>query len=82
MRKWKKVLCVVLCIPVMSGLIRTTGTPDKVQASDLTNDLIKEKEAEIDSAKELKKQLQSNLTDVKRSKRNWKPQRESDTVRD
>lgn len=77
MRKWKKVLCVVLCIPVMSGLIRTTGTPDKVQASDLTNDLIKEKEAEIDSAKELKKQLQSNLTDVKKVKEELEASKEN-----
>lgn len=38
------------------------------RASELTNDLIKEKEQEIEDARESKEQLQSSLTDVKRVK--------------
>lgn len=68
MKEWKKVLCAALCVPVMFGLIQEMSVPVKVQASSLTNDLIREKEAEIDDAKELKKQLQDNLTDVKKIK--------------
>ncbi len=68
MKKWRKVLCVTLCIPMLLCLMPTGAGLSGVKASELTNDLIKEKQAEIDDAKELKKQLQSNLTDVKKIK--------------
>lgn len=51
--------------------------PDRVQASELTNDLIKEKEAEISDAKELKEQLQSNLTDIKKVKEELEESKEN-----
>lgn len=68
MKKWRKVLCVTLCIPMLLCLMPAGAGLSGVKASELTNDLIKEKQAEIDDAKELKKQLQSNLTDVKKIK--------------
>lgn len=59
------ILCIlpVACLAAggLSGLA-------EVKASGLTNDLIKEKEQEIESAREMKEQLQSNLTDVKKIK--------------
>lgn len=69
MKRWKKALCALLCIPIAAYLSGggTSETMD-VEAADLTNDLIKEKEQEIESARELKEQLQSNLTDVKEIK--------------
>lgn len=42
--------------------------PMDARASGLTNDLIKEKEKEIENARELKQQMQSNLTDIKKVK--------------
>jgi len=51
--------------------------PENVYASELTNDLIKEKEAEISDAKELKKQLQSSLTDIKKVKEELEQSKES-----
>lgn len=74
MKKWRKVLFAALSIPIFicffSGSLR-------VQASGLTNDLIKEKEEEIDDAKELKKQLQSSLTDVKKIKQELETSKEN-----
>ncbi|MGN0331356.1 MAG: murein hydrolase activator EnvC family protein [Kineothrix sp.] len=51
------------------------GVPD-VRASELTNDSIREKEAEIQDARELKKQLQEGLTDVKKIKEELENSRE------
>lgn len=67
MKQWKRLLCVVL------GLCLVWGTALKYQtavmASELTNESIKQKEAEINKAKEEKKALQSGLTDVKEIKK-------------
>lgn len=68
MKRWKKALCAFLCIPVVVYLAGGGSATMDVKASGLTNDLIKEKEQEIESARELKKQLQSGLTDVKKIK--------------
>lgn len=77
MKKWIKMLCVACCIPVVMGLLPGKMGMSGVYASGLTNDLIKEKEAEIDDAKELKKKLQSNLTDVKKIKEELEASKEN-----
>ena len=63
MKRWKRLFCVLL------GFALILGTAFKYQAtalaSELTNDSIKQKEAEINKAKEEKKALQSGLTNVK-----------------
>lgn len=67
MKRWKRLFCVVL------GFALILGTALKYQstalASELTNDSIKQKEAEINKAKEEKKALQSGLTNVKEIKK-------------
>lgn len=67
MKRWKRLLCVAL------GFALILGTAFKYQttalASELTNDSIKQKEAEINKAKEEKKALQSGLTNVKEIKK-------------
>ncbi len=66
-----------LCIPALTGMLRMgdLGVPD-VRASELTNDSIREKEEEIQDARELKKQLQEGLTDVKKIKEELENSRE------
>ena len=67
MKRWKRLFCVAL------GFILVLGTVSKYQvpafASELTNDSIKQKEAEINKAKDEKKALQSGLTNVKEIKK-------------
>ena len=67
MKRWKRLFCVAL------GFILVLGTASKYQvpafASELTNDSIKQKEAEINKAKDEKKALQSGLTNVKEIKK-------------
>ena len=67
MKRWKRLFCVVL------GFALILDTAFKYQttalASELTNDSIKQKEAEINKAKEEKKALQSGLTNVKEIKK-------------
>ena len=66
MKKWKKVLCLSLCLL----LIFDVGDKYQIVAhAELTNDSIKQKEAEIAKAKEEKKSLQSGLTNVKELKK-------------
>lgn len=65
MRKWKKTLCFLLCIPLVFGVSYRYGMEAKAE---LTNDSIKQKEAEIEKAKEEKESLQNSLTDVKKLK--------------
>lgn len=67
MKQWKKILCAGL-FALLAVQLLTVRTPSSVKASELTNDVIKQKEEEIDSAREMKKELQSNLTDVKKIK--------------
>lgn len=67
MKRWKRVLCVLLC--VLFCLAAAKPYQGFVHASELTNDSIKQKEEEIEQAKEEKKALQSGLTDVKELKK-------------
>lgn len=69
MKRWKRVLGAAICI--LSGVYFAAGWmsgPADVRASGMTNDLIREKEQEIESAREMKDQLQSDLTDIKKVK--------------
>lgn len=66
MKRWKKVVCALLCVLMVTGVLNT-GL-EYVYASELTNESIKQKEEEISKAKEEKKALQSGLTDVKKLK--------------
>lgn len=60
-----------MCVALGFALIFGTALryPDTAFASELTNDSIKQKEAEISKAKEEKKALQSRLTNVKELKK-------------
>lgn len=60
-----------MCVALGFALIFGTALryPDTAFASELTNDSIKQKEAEISKAKEEKKALQSGLTNVKELKK-------------
>ena len=77
MGKWRKYTCAVLCVSLAVCFAGRMDAPENVYASELTNDLIKEKEAEISDAKELKKQLQSSLTDIKKVKEELEQSKES-----
>lgn len=74
MKRWKRLFCILL------GLCLVLGTASKYQttalASELTNDSIKEKEAEISKAKEEKKELQNGLTNVKEIKKQLEQSKE------
>ena len=67
MKRWKRVLCLLLSFLLFFG----TGIryQQVVYAGELTNESIRQKEAEIKKAKEEKKSLQSGLTDVKALKK-------------
>lgn len=67
MKRLKKVFCVVICLLLVLGVADKYKTT--VYASELTNDSIKQKEEEINRAKEEKKELQSGLTNVKELKK-------------
>ena len=60
-------VCVLVCLGLVLGIVHKCETT--VYASELTNESIKKKEAEINKAKEEKKALQSGLTDVKALKK-------------
>lgn len=67
MRRWNKALCAVLVFLLVFGVAAEYETV--TYASELTNDSIKEKEAEIKRVKEEKKALQNGLTDVQALKK-------------
>ncbi len=67
MKRLKKALCLVLCLLLVMGVTGKYGTT--AFASELTNDSIRQKEAEINKAKEEKQALQSGLTNVKELKK-------------
>lgn len=67
MKRWKGLLCVMLGFALILGTALRYQTT--ALASELTNDSIKQKEAEISKAKEEKKALQSGLSDVKEIKK-------------
>ena len=66
MKKWKKVLCISLCLLLV---LTVESKYEMMVHAELTNDSIKQKEAEIAKAKEEKKSLQSGLTNVKELKK-------------
>lgn len=66
MKHFKRIVCTLMCVLMVAGVV-DTGL-EYVYASELTNESIKQKEAEISKAKEEKKALQSGLTDVKKLK--------------
>lgn len=66
MKRCKKVLCLLLGLLLV--LAAGVKYPNTVYASELTNDSIKQKEEEIEKAKEEKQSLQNGLTDVKKLK--------------
>lgn len=69
MKRWKRILGTAVCIlPAVYLAAGRMSGPADVRASEMTNDLIREKEQEIESAREMKEQLQSNLTDIKKVK--------------
>lgn len=53
MKRWKRFLCVALGFALIFGM--ALRYPDTAFASELTNDSIKQKEAEISKAKEEKR---------------------------
>ena len=66
MKRTTKWICLFLCVVLVLGIFAKPALA--AYASELTNSVIKEKEQEIDKAKQEKKQLQSSLTDVKKLK--------------
>lgn len=67
MKRWKRVIYTMLCLLLILG--EAGRSQSLVYASELTNESIKKKEAEISKAKEEKKALQSGLTNVKELKK-------------
>ena len=67
MKRWNKALCVALGFLLVFGVAGKYETA--TYASELTNDSIREKEAEIGRAREEKKALQNGLTDVQALKK-------------
>ena len=67
MKRLKKIFCVLICLLLVLGVADQYKTT--VYASEMTNDSIKQKEEEINRAKEEKKELQNGLTNVKELKK-------------
>lgn len=67
MKRWKRVFCVILGVLLCFGAVPECR--QVVYAGELTNESIRQKEAEIKKAKEEKKSLQSGLTNVKELKK-------------
>ncbi|MCQ2081217.1 MAG: peptidoglycan DD-metalloendopeptidase family protein [Lachnospiraceae bacterium] len=66
MRRFRQLVCVILSLIMILSIASYGKT--YVQASEITNESIQKKEAEIAEAQKEKKQLQSGLTDVKKLK--------------
>ena len=66
MKRTLKWICLFLCVVLVLGIFAKPALT--TYASELTNSVIKEKEQEIDKAKQYKNQLQNSLTDVKKLK--------------
>lgn len=67
MKRFRQIVCVILSLILF--LFTGLKSQNFVYASELTNESIKKKEAEIEEAQKEKKQLQSGLTDVKKLKK-------------
>lgn len=73
-RKWKKILCFLIC----ASLLFLAGNGKGLTArAALTNDSIRQKEAEIQKAKEEKAGLQNGLTNVKALKKQLEASKEN-----
>ena len=66
MKRWNKRICIGLCLTLF--VLMGSKWQSIVYADDLTNDKIKQAEADIQKAKDEKKSLQNSLTDVKKLK--------------
>lgn len=75
MKQSKRALCVVLCFLMVLSIAGRHET--MAYASELTNESIKQKEQEINKAKEEKKALQNGLTDVKELKKELEASKEN-----
>ena len=75
MKQWKRVLCVILCFLIVLGIAGRYETT--AHASELTNESIRQKEQEINRAREEKKALQNGLTDVKELKKELEASKEN-----
>ena len=78
MKRTIKWICLFLCVVLVFGMFAKPALA--TYASELTNSVIKEKEQEIDKAKQEKKQLQNNLTDVKKLKEQLEKSKQDLTV--
>lgn len=67
MKRWKRKICAGLCLVLM--IASAAGWQRTVYADDLTNDKIRQAEADIQRAKDEKESLQNSLTDVKNLKK-------------
>lgn len=66
MKRWKKILCFFLCLLLFAAI---GGRSQIVAHAELTNDSIKQKEAEIKKAQDERKSLQDGLTNIKEMKK-------------
>jgi len=66
MKQWKRFACLFLALVMFSSFSKSVAL---VYAGELTNASIQKKEEEVKQAKEEKKTLQNNLTDVKNLKK-------------
>lgn len=78
MKRTIKWICLFLCVVLVFGMFAKPALA--TYASELTNSVIKEKEQEIDKAKQEKKQLQNSLTDVKKLKEQMEKSKQDLTV--
>ena len=78
MKRTIKWICLFLCVVLVFGMFAKPALA--TYASELTNSVIKEKEQEIDKAKQEKKQLQNGLTDVKKLKEQLEKSKQDLTV--
>ena len=78
MKRTIKWICLFLCVVLVFGMFAKPALA--TYASELTNNVIKEKEQEIDKAKQEKKQLQNSLTDVKKLKEQLEKSKQDLTV--
>ena len=78
MKRTTKWICLFLCVVLVFGMFAKPALA--TYASELTNNVIKEKEQEIDKAKQEKKQLQNSLTDVKKLKEQLEKSKQDLTV--
>lgn len=72
-KRYKKILCIIICLGIVFLF-----PPNPVEA--VTNDSIKEKEAEIEAAKQEVSRLKSNMTDIEALKKDLEASKSSLTA--